>query len=184
MFGLDKLKMVKLPLVSQLRIVSMLKISFILVAVLPMSSLNMQKCTKELTATITLESKEIENTIGMQTQLFKDGLQLTVSDLESNGCWMVLLRLSIMKELKTLIQKRSLLRKSLKTWKPLQLINLEKSKTLVKDRRHVIQNSLMATGMTSQRGMQLSASLEKPLISSCSLILILDSPKSKIVQTQ
>ena len=51
-----------------------------------MSSLNMQKCTKELTATITLESKEIENTIGMQTQLFKDGLQLTVSDLESNGC--------------------------------------------------------------------------------------------------
>jgi len=108
MFGLDRLKMEKLHLVSQPKIVSMLKISFILVAVLPMSSLNMQKCTNELTATIILVNKEIENTIGMQTQLFRVVPQLTVSVLESNGCLMVQLKLFTMKELKTLIQKRLL----------------------------------------------------------------------------
>jgi hypothetical protein len=108
MLGLDRLKMEKLHLVSQQKIVSMLKISFILVVVLPMSSLNMQKCTKELTATITLVNKEIENTIGMQTQLFRVVPQLTVSVLESNGCLMVQLKLFTMKELKTLIQKRLL----------------------------------------------------------------------------
>lgn len=114
MLGLDRLKMEKLHLVSQQKIVSMLKISFILVVVLPMSNLNMQKCTKELTATIILVNKEIENTTGMQTQLFQVVLPLTVSDLESNGCLMVQLKLFIMKELKTPIQKRLLSRKSLK----------------------------------------------------------------------